>query len=100
MDTNQISLFSDDSTITVRCNDVNTYESDMTMILHLSQRILSPQLNTCANGKLLKQVESTKFLGMIIDKKLTWKPKIKHLISNKRRGLMSQCMLFMNYAIT
>ena len=34
------------------------------------------------NGKAIKQVASTKFLGVIIDEDLSWIPHIEHLNKN------------------
>lgn len=100
--TNPMTLFADDSTITITCNDIQSYESDInksiesiiqwldnnnlkinlskTTIMHFDQRYNAPSdMNVTFNNNLINQVDATRFLGLIIDKKLNWKPHIEGL---------------------
>lgn len=99
---NPITLFADDSTISIKCKNKNTYEQDInnalssavnwlnvnnlkanvskTTLMHFSQRTLAADaLKVCVNNQTLKEVDYTKFLGILIDKKITWKPHIEQL---------------------
>lgn len=97
-----MTLFADDSTITIKCDNINTYNSDInnsinaiikwldnnnlkininkTNIMYFSQRIKKyPQMDLQFNGSEIDEVESIKFLGIHIDSKLNWKTHIELL---------------------
>lgn len=96
-----MTLFADDSTLTIKCNDINTYNSDInnsinsiikwldnnnlkininkTNIMHFSQRFHSNPHIYNINGSKIDAVESTRFLGIQIDCKLNWKTHIELL---------------------
>lgn len=97
-----MTLFADDSTVTIACNDKNNYEFDInesltsiilwldknnlkinlnkTNIMHFSQRNHNNNFTKIEiNKTVLREVDSTKFLGIIVDKKLSWKPHIENL---------------------
>lgn len=97
-----MTLFADDSTVVMECKgDVTQYENDIngtliniiswlknnnltvniekTKIMHFSQRIATPELNIQYQGVKVEEVASTKFLGVYIDKALTWKTHIEHI---------------------
>lgn len=97
-----LTLFADDSTITIPCKSVDTYESDIndsinlmvkwlddnnlkinltkTKLIHFNQRINSKSnLKIHYDDQLIEEVETAKFLGLHIDKKLNWKTHIEML---------------------
>ena len=47
----------------------------------------------------IKQVSETKFLGIIIDDKLTWNPQIQYLRKSENGFLTVQLVLFIIYSI-
>ena len=51
---------------------------------HLSAAVFH---NVSIDGQLLERVEYTKFLGVYIDEKLTWKKHIEHVASKISKGL-------------
>ncbi|KAJ8709117.1 hypothetical protein PYW07_008943 [Mythimna separata] len=97
-----MTLFADDSTITIPCNDKNNYETDIrntlieaitwlnnnnlkininkTMIMHFSQRpSLFSNLDIEYNNNKIETANTTKFLGLTIDRNLNWKAHIEAL---------------------
>lgn len=92
-------LFADDSTIIIKSDKTYDYEQETnnalkqtivwlesnnlhinlekTHLMHFHQRLLPPQLNISHNNISISQENSTKFLGLVIDSKLTWKPHIE-----------------------
>lgn len=90
-----MTLFADDSTAIIKCNDLTQYENDINSILHdiinwmtknnlianinktklmqFYQRTSKPKLNIKYNSEQIEDVEVTKFLGLTIDNKLSWK---------------------------
>lgn len=92
-----MTLFADDSTITIPCKNTDTYEKEIndsihlivkwleennikinlakTKLIHFSQRInTKSNLNIHFHDQPIAEVDSIKFLGLHIDKKLNWKP--------------------------
>lgn len=96
-----MSLFADDSTITVGCKNINQYENDVneaiksvikwldnnnlqmnldkTKITHFRQRNGPTNFNIAYENKNIKIVNETKYLGLIIDDRLNWKAHIQAL---------------------
>lgn len=96
-----ISLFADDSTVSVPCTTRELYESDInnslgsivlwldnnnlkinltkTQIMHFSQRLHNQNINVSYKGNQIHEVDATKFLGITIDKQLNWKAHIADL---------------------
>lgn len=91
-----MSLFADDSAVTIACNNILTYKNDIkvaltsiidwlnnnnlkininkTKIIHFRQRDNAAGKNIDINYEKneIEEVYSTKFLGLNIDKKLNW----------------------------
>lgn len=89
-------LFADDSTAIVKCSNKDKYETDInntlkriinwlnknnlivnlqkTQIMHFHQRLSTEHYDVEFNGQKVDSTNVTKFLGIIIDNKLTWKP--------------------------
>lgn len=97
-----MTLFADDSTIIINCKDNDTYEFDIndalntiiswlennnlmvnldkTKLMHFSQRISTgTNMNINFKGTRISETTISKFLGIFIDKSLTWKPHIHDL---------------------
>lgn len=99
-----MTLFADDSTVTISSNSTdsliqykrdihNTLTSiidwlnnnnlkinlDKTKIMHFSQRLTIENMDTNIDNKTVDIVNTTKFLGLIIDKRLDWKSQIENL---------------------
>lgn len=96
-----VTLFADDSTLTIPCKSVETYENDInnslkstiqwmqennlkinlkkTKAIHFTQRLPSMNLNIHYFNENIEEVNSTKFLGLQIDKNLNWKAHIEIL---------------------
>lgn len=96
-----MSLFADDSTVIIPCKDSKTYENDInvtlkaivdwmksnnlkanldkTKIMHFAQRAKQNPIIVKCNNTEINKTENTTFLGIIIDKSLTWKPHIEDL---------------------
>ncbi|KAI5644419.1 hypothetical protein NE865_03526 [Phthorimaea operculella] len=99
-----MTLFADDSTLTIACNNNNSiiYKNDInnsltsiiawldnnnlkinldkTKIMHFEQRSkLISKFEISNENKIIEKVDSTKFLGLIMDKKLDWKLHISEL---------------------
>lgn len=94
-------LFADDSTAIISKNKDMDYENDINMtlktiinwlqhnnlhinldktkLMQFTQRIGTQNLNITHDGKLIENIVSTKFLGVIIDMHLTWKPHIDYV---------------------
>lgn len=98
-----MTLFADDSTIIIECNDINDYKFDInetltsvisylnnnnlkinlkkTHIMHFSQRFANPtNLEVSYQGDTISQVNTARFLGLQIDKNLNWKCHIDEVI--------------------
>ena len=45
------------------------------------------ELNILIDGNKIEEVKKTKFLGVIIDNKLSWKDHVAHLVGKVSRGL-------------
>ena len=45
------------------------------------------QLNILIDGNKIEEVKKTKFLGVIIGNKLSWKDHVSHVVGNVSRGL-------------
>lgn len=89
-------LFADDSTTIIKCSDTNTYECEInktikdiinwldnnnliiniskTNIMQFHQRTSLQSLNIEYDGQNIENVTVTKFLGILIDNQLSWKP--------------------------
>lgn len=97
-----MTLFADDCTLTIACNDINTYEHDInnslisiinwlndnnliinlkkTNVMHFKQRTKRiDNLNIQFNNININEADTIKFLGILIDSKLNWKPQIEAL---------------------
>lgn len=96
-----MSLFADDSTAIIQCNNINNYESDInnaiekiiqwldnnnlrinldkTKIMHFHKKNNLSDLNIYYNNKNINETDISKFLGLLIDNKLTWKIEIDEL---------------------
>lgn len=94
-------LFADDSTVLIKRNNDVDYEKDInstlsniidwltnnnllinidkTKVMHFSQKVeyLNPNVNY--KGETIEEVNQTKFLGLVIDKNLTWKPQSEEI---------------------
>lgn len=90
-----VSLFADDSTVTVHSNKNDIYEKEIndtiesiinwlnnnnliinlekTKIMFFNQRLATPNINVNHQGIGVKTVDTAKFLGVTIDKCLNWK---------------------------
>ena len=51
-------------------------------------RIYNPELTVNLNGIKLKKVDSTRFLGVIIDDKLTWEKHLTYLESKLKSAIV------------
>lgn len=97
-----MTLFADDSTITINCNDINSYKNDIneslnsiitwlninnlkinlnkTHVMHFNQRPITPSnIDVNYKGTVIAEVDTTRFLGLQIDQKLNWKAHILEL---------------------
>lgn len=97
-----MTLFADDSTVTIACKDINNYKSDInnsltsiiswldnnnlkinlskTNIMHFGQRLHNPlNVNLILDNYTINEVTNARFLGLIIDSKLNWKEHIDKL---------------------
>lgn len=98
-----MSLFADDSTVTITCNNIDTYKYDInvaltsiikwldnnnlkininkTKLIHFRQRdtAASANLDIQYNNNVIEETNTTKFLGINIDNKLNWKPHVENL---------------------
>jgi hypothetical protein len=94
-----MTLFADDSTVTISSNNLNTYESDIletltliiqwldnnnlkinltkTQIMQFRQRQAGIVFNDLVN--VIDNTDITKFLGLKIDSQLNWKAHIEHI---------------------
>lgn len=99
--TNKMVLFADDSTAVIKCTNKNDYEQDIntalqniinwlhnnnlvinlnkTKIMHFHQRSEHPNVHIDYHGCNIEEANEAKFLGIVIDSKLTWKPHIEVL---------------------
>jgi ribonucleases P/MRP protein subunit RPP40 len=97
-------LFADDSTAVIKCMDKNSYEQKIndtlkaiidwmesnnlkinltkTNLMNFNQRTQINNLLVNYHGQTIGEVSTTKFLGILIDSKLTWKPQAE-LIQKK-----------------
>jgi len=56
-----------------------TISEDKTEIVNFNRRRSHAEPNLTLNGRMLRVSENARFLGMIFDEKLTWKPHIRNL---------------------
>ncbi|CAK1585812.1 unnamed protein product [Parnassius mnemosyne] len=112
-----LTLFADDSTITVPCKNINTYEYDInnslktimkwlshnnlkinlskTKVIHFSQRKHdNSKLIIQYNNYNIAEVESTRFFGLEIDEKLNWKSHIRTLCKNISKSAYALGILY------
>lgn len=98
-----MTIFADDSTVLFTYNDQTNIHIDInntltsliqwltlnnltinltkTHLINFKQRNNNPlNFNISYDGNLIKEVVTTKFLGLTMDNKLTWKPHIENLI--------------------
>ena len=68
------------------CNKLSLNINKSHFIL-FSSKSVSSDIKIYINGVLLKRVESTKFLGVYIDQKLTWKPHIQYIKGKIARSI-------------
>ena len=63
-----------------------------------SNKKVEHELNIILDGKSLERVESTKFLGVIVDERLSWKQHIKYVKSkvSKAIGIITLCRKYFN----
>lgn len=98
---NKMILFADDSTAVIKCTNKNSYEHDIntclrevinwlhsnnlvinlnkTKVMHFHQRNKHPDMNIAHQGCSIEEANTAKFLGILIDNKLSWKPHIEEL---------------------
>lgn len=96
-----ITLFADDSTVTVASNKPEQYEADVndalisiiswlnnnnlkinlgkTQIMHFGLRKCSTKMDVKFQNNVINDVDSAKFLGLVIDRQLNWKNHIEKL---------------------
>lgn len=96
-----MTLFADDSTLTIESKSRINYENDInnalksvilwlnrnnlkiniekTKIIHFRQRLSPPNVDINFENNSLSEVKSTKYLGLIIDNKLNWKEQIVNM---------------------
>lgn len=94
-------LFADDSTAIIKCDNPNNYQIDInntlskiikwlidnnlvinlnkTKIMHFHQRLVNTPVDVTYNNIKIEEVSNTKFLGVTIDDKLTWKPHLEEI---------------------
>lgn len=98
---NPMVLFADDSTSLIKCTNKQNYEQDInntlgslinwlnhnnllinlqkTKVMHFFQRISPNDMNINHNGQAVGTVDVAKFLGILIDSQLTWKPQAESI---------------------
>lgn len=96
-----VSLFADDSTVTIHSINKDKYEHEInntinsiinwldsnnlkinlekTKIMFFSQRLEAPNINVQHRLTVIKNVDTAKFLGVTIDKRLNWKAHTEEL---------------------
>ena len=83
-----------------------TLNASKTKLIILGNRSTNTEKKLTINGVQLERVSERKFLGVIIDNKLSWKPHISYIkakisksiaILNKAKYLINQASLFMLY---
>ncbi len=105
----EVTLFADDACFNFGHNNVNTLEQQVNLELNkvstwiqnnkltlnvektyfmlIHRRNQSTKLNLKLNGSLITQKDQVKYLGIVIDDKLNWKPHIKNCVSK-----LNKCM--------
>lgn len=98
---NPMVLFADDSTSIVSCTNKDSYVTDIhnsisslikwlennnlvinlqkTKTMHFHQRTPTVDTNINYDGQIIEKVNSAKFLGILIDSQLTWKPQAENI---------------------
>ena len=71
------------------------------LIFHIPQKKLTNNIKLCINGKLLKQENYIKYLGIMIDCHLNWKSHINFVTRKVKRsiGILSRVRHFTNISI-
>lgn len=104
----KIKLFGDDACLSLNHKDSHTLENNVnnelikinswlqsnklflnyskTNYLIFTKKKIKPKLNISINNHILKQKESVKYLGIIIDQNISWKPHIDKLKSTLSRN--------------
>ena len=60
-----------------------------TELLVVSKRKQAQQINLHINGNLIQQKNQIKYLGVIIDNKLNWKPHINNISGKISKGIFA-----------
>lgn len=95
-------LFADDTTVVIKCIDIGKYEDDITFTLNKiidwlkinnlkiniqktnliqfqTHRLRHIDLNIITNNSKIEEVDSTKFLGIMLDKNCNWKTHVQYV---------------------
>lgn len=114
-----MTLFADDSTVSVKFSDISTYELDInktltliidwlknnnlkinidkTNIMHFSQRAqFAHDIKVKYSGNIINKVETARFLGLQIDAKLNWKNHIAEI--SKRISSLSYALYRLSFS--
>ena len=67
-------------------------------MLFSNKNVIQPNVTIEINGQPIKCVTKTKFLGVIIDNKLTWREHISYICGNvaKGMGIISKVRKYLN----
>ena len=87
-------------------NDIKTWFDSNKLSLNLAKTKVmlfgnqrsSVDVNLCINGIQIERIKETRFLGLIVDEKLSWKPHIQHLVKkiSKNIGIIYNTKEFFN----
>ena len=66
---------------------------DKTNYIIFTKKRLNYDFNICINNDKIKETSSTKYLGVIIDNKLSWKPHIDQVVGKLSKGCWAVCRI-------
>ena len=113
----QFHLFADDANLFYKHKDLNSLETNVNnelqkvqnwlcanklslnvdksnfVIFHPPQKKMKSNVQICINDKPLKHEQCIKYLGILIDSNLSWKPQIENIIKKVRRGVGIICKI-------
>ena len=76
-----------DIVIWLRANKLSLNISKTHYMLFLNKKVIQPNVTIEINGQPITCVTKTKFLGVIIDNKLTWKEHISYICGKVAKGI-------------
>ena len=89
LENSHAAIYADDTNITVGSDGLNNLEKTEYMVIGTHKRLsrFSQDITVSIDGKVIKQVNSKKTLGVIIDENLCWDNQIENISKKVSKGI-------------